>query len=101
DDADASGTGLLQAAGLETVPEKAAPEGAAGEDDKLSWWQRYSRFRDEKKKARTPGVWVVYFSLAALPIFGLGQALIPVENEAARSHTWWMMLIYVASGLGL
>jgi hypothetical protein len=32
-------------------------------------------------------VWVVYFSLAALPLFGLGQSLIPAHGPA-RSPAW-------------
>jgi hypothetical protein len=46
-------------------------------------------------------VWVVYFSLAALPLFGLGQSLIPVEEGARRRYVFWLMAVYLASGLGL
>src|SRR5271170_3738502 len=31
-----------------------------------------------------PGLWVVYFSLAALPLFGIGQMLLPGDDIAAR-----------------
>jgi hypothetical protein len=55
----------------------------------------------EARKARPMGRWVVYFSLAALPLFGLGQALIPAADEGRRSHAFWLMTLYVASGLGL
>src|SRR5262249_23137892 len=66
------------------------------------WWARYQRFHSEqKKKPHTPGVWVVYFSLAALPLFGLGQAQIPAEETARRASAFWLLCIYVASGLGL
>jgi hypothetical protein len=47
------------------------------------------------------GRWVVYFSLAALPLFGLGQSLIPAEVASRRRFAFWLMTIYVASGLGL
>jgi hypothetical protein len=53
------------------------------------------------RKARPMGRWVVYFSLAALPLFGLGQALIPAADEGRRRYAFWLMTIYVASGLGL
>ncbi len=53
------------------------------------------------RKARPMGRWVIYFSLAALPLFGLAQALIPAEDEARRRYAFWLMTIYVASGLGL
>jgi hypothetical protein len=46
-------------------------------------------------------VWVVYFSLAALPLFGLGQSLIPAGDLAQRRYTLWLMVCYVGSGLGL
>ena len=46
-------------------------------------------------------MWIIYFSLAALPLFGLGQALIPVEEEARRRTTFWLLVCYVAAGIGL
>jgi hypothetical protein len=70
-------------------------------DKKLTWWERYQRFRAERKKTQPPGVWVVYFALAALPIFGLGQALIDVADVERRTYTFWLMTLYVASSLGL
>jgi hypothetical protein len=114
DDEEASGKGLLQAAGIED--EKQAvdkpPPGldtfadptklklSPMEDPSLSWWDRFRQYREERKRRpRTPGIWIVYFSLAALPIFGFGQALI--EDEEPRRHAFWMMVYYVASGLGL
>jgi hypothetical protein len=101
DKVEQSGEGLLQAAGLEN--ETAASE-ASAEEKKLGWWERYQRYRAERKKKHAPGVWVVYFSLAALPIFGLGQALIPTDTPDAverRRHVFWLMGTYIGSGLGL
>jgi hypothetical protein len=116
--AEATGAGVLHAAGLDDAPgETAASESESpspppplpirgrGEKDRrlagLSWWDRYRRYRDEQKKNHTPGVWVVYFALAALPIYGLGQALIEVDDMARRRATFWLMTMYVASSLGL
>ena len=48
-----------------------------------------------------PGVWVVYFSLAALPIFGVGQRLLPSHEPAARAYGFRLLCVYVASALGL
>jgi hypothetical protein len=145
DEVDASGVGLLQAAGLDESesggrrvarPERSEGHGQtigvqttpvedsgratrAGDPQSsildsrsskanskrtgfIAWWERYQRYREEqRRKPHTPGVWVIYFSLAALPIFGLGQALIPAEAEARRQHVFWLMIIYVGSGLGL
>ena len=44
---------------------------------------------------------MVYFSLAALPLFGLGQALIPAAGAGRRSYAFWLMICYVGSGLAL
>ncbi len=109
--AETTGTGLLQASGLEkTTPEPPKPPPPPPEPKgtrrkkagtPLGWWERYQNQREERKKTRPPGVWVVYFSLAALPIFGLGQSLIDIEDVDRRRHVFWLMGIYVASGLGL
>lgn len=53
------------------------------------------------KTRNTPGLWVLYFSLAAFPIFGVGQWFIQRDSE---SGYWWIFLlfaIYLGSGLGL
>jgi hypothetical protein len=111
--AEGTGTGVLQAAGLEAArPEAADPEAEAEEgpepgpagkksSTRPGWWERYQRYREGRQKRHTPGVWVVYFSLAALPIFGLGQALIDPEDEERRRHVFWLMAVYAASALGL
>jgi hypothetical protein len=121
DNVDASGAGLLQVAGLEgkTAPapdeggHDAIPSGSDRTETKLTglvgWWERYRRYREERRKRpHTPGVWVVYFSLAALPLFGIGQALLsanPARSEEdlakLRGYAFWLMTIYVGSGLGL
>ncbi len=108
DTVDASGVGLLQEAGLD---QPSGPTGAdaAGEEEPaeklpglVGWWERYRRYREEqRRKPHAPGVWVVYFSLAALPIFGLGQSLIPPEDVGRRRYVFWLMIVYVGSGLGL
>lgn len=85
-----AGEGILEAAGLAA----AQPESTSVE--------RYRRKQqDEEADRRTPGTWIVYFSLAALPIFGLGQSLIPADEVGRRRFTFWLMVIYVGSGLGL
>jgi hypothetical protein len=101
DKVEQSGAGLLQAAGLEDAKTSEAVSATDEDGKKLTWWQRYQRYREEKKKKHAPGLWVVYYSLAALPIFGLGQALIPVDEPERRRHVFWLMGIYVGSGLGL
>ena len=106
-----AGEGLLQATGLATPagePAKPAPEPAKSEKQEakpperlIGWWERFQRFREERKKKRVLGGWVVYFSLAALPLFGLGEALIPAEDAERRQFAFWLMSAYVGCGLGL
>src|SRR5262249_34657104 len=109
EDTDMSARGVLQAAGLEAkggAKEEEEPEEVpAGAKKPLTgfagWLERYRKYREKQQKKRTLGVWVVYFSLAALPIFGLGQALIPLTAPDRRAFTFWLMTVYVACGLGL
>jgi len=99
DQVDAGKSGLLQATGLEKPVKQEEP--LLEDDTKLGWWDRFVRYRDAQRKQHTPGVWVIYFSLVALPMFGLFQALIPPEEEPRRRYTFVLMAVYIASGLGL
>ena len=66
-------------------------------------WQRLRRHlaRWSTRRPHSPGVWVVYFSLAALPLFGLGQRLLPATDLAGRQYAFRLLVVYVISGLGL
>lgn len=105
EDSDMSGEGLLQASGIENTGEKAT--GKDAEDERttaaglIAWWERYQRYRKKQEKKRTLGVWVIYFSLAALPLFGLGQSLIPPSEVGRRRSSFLFLAGYVASGLCL
>jgi hypothetical protein len=115
DNVDASGQGVLQAAGLDepaadgaaeqppqSTPADADLDPAKEKPGLIGWWDRYRRYKAEQhRKPHTPGVWVVYFSLAALPLFGLGQSLIPADDRERRQKVFWLMVCYVGSGLGL
>ena len=104
DDEDAdSGAGLLETAGLDA--EGRGGEAAARLDGvttaelpRKSLWER---FVDARRRPHAPGVWVLYFSLAALPLFGLGQLFLPADDQAARRFAFLLLATYVASGLGL
>ncbi|HZU35178.1 MAG TPA: hypothetical protein VFA18_04695, partial [Gemmataceae bacterium] len=110
DDTKASGAGLLEAAGLdpeapptdEARTKKKPKKPSAPQFGLMRWWDRYQAYREaQAQRPRNPGVWVVYFSLAALPLFGLGQTLIPPADADRRRYVFWLMGVYVASGLGL
>ncbi|HEX7378134.1 MAG TPA: DUF4129 domain-containing protein [Pirellulales bacterium] len=107
DDQDASGEGLLQVAGLEeSLGADAGPESNGADADekpkRSSWLDRLLESPEQRRKRpHAPGVWVVYFSLAALPLFGLGQAFIPAADVERRRQAFWLLVMYVGSGLGL
>ncbi len=101
---DASGAGLLETTGLEAGDgvSTAAEEPIEAEPEGTGWWSRYMAYRErQSRRPHSPGVWIVYFSLAALPLFGLGQTLISVEDTEVRQCAFWFMAVYVASALGL
>jgi hypothetical protein len=118
----ASGRGVLAAAGLDGTksttaaedeeefdPDRSVQEARKKKKKKepepaavVGWFQKYMKFREwRKQKPHTPGVWVFYFALAAIPLFALGQATIPGEDANRRAATFWQMAIYVGSALGL
>jgi hypothetical protein len=119
DTQDASGQGLLQVAGLDRGdgkqgqknPSPAPPANEEAEQGKKrkrepggveGWIRRYLIYREQcSRRPHAPGVWVVWFSLAALPLFGIGQSLIPPGDVERRRYVFWLMTIYVGSGLGL
>lgn len=107
DDEDASGEGLLEAAGLVATGSDAAPQAAGSKpaatelDGAGLPGATVEDPTESRRKPHAPGRWVVYFSLAALPIFGVGQLLIPMANSAGRAFGFQLLAIYVASALGL
>ena len=122
--AEASGRGLLSAAGLDADDEKVNPDREVGGDSQLKarterkrrgkkkkaqhdsrlwdWIEKYKAHRDtQRKTGHTPGVWVLYFALAALPLFALGQSLVDPNDDKRRWATLVQMTVYIASALGL
>ncbi len=108
EDQEDSGEGLLESVGLDRsdkaalkqeiapLPEEA--EATTSRDEPPGWWQR---FIERRRRPHAPGVWVIYFSLAALPLFGIGQLFIPADNLSDRQNAFNLLCIYTASGLGL
>src|SRR5690606_12618467 len=78
----------------------APPNPADGNSNALdalkAWWTNRHRNRSQR-----PGMWVVYFSFAALPVFGFGQWLIPEANADLRSSSFRLLYVYLGSALGL
>jgi hypothetical protein len=46
-------------------------------------------------------LWVVYFSLAALPLFGIGQSLLPADAAGSRRMGLIFVVLYMSAALGL
>jgi Domain of unknown function (DUF4129) len=118
DDEDASGEGLLQVAGVSnsTAKKTSAKNPSTHVEpppdthktkrtlskDSVSLSQRSSKNHSKSEgKPHAPGLWVVYFSLAALPLFGIGQALLPANDTLRRERAFLLLWVYVASALGL
>ncbi len=115
-----AGRGLLSATGLDASPESettfsrdpkgSVPAKQGGKKKKRSkhdsrlwdWIERYKKVREARRTApHTPGVWVIYFALAALPLFALGQSLISPDDAGRRQTTFLQMTVYVGSALAL
>jgi len=100
---DASGRGLLAASSeLFTAEPGKLRKRKKKESAFTAWVGAFRVWREANKdKPHTPGVWVLYFSLAALPLFAIGQSLIPSEDDGRRRAAFLQMCVYVGSGLGL
>src|SRR5262249_42390457 len=53
------------------------------------------------RRPHAPGVWLIYFTIASLPMFALGQWLVPAVEEDRRAWLFLYFLAYIASGMGL
>ncbi len=95
DEQDDDGGGLLDTKAAEAQVEETRKTKSA------HWFDRYQADRQEEQRKKKPGIMVIYFSLAALPLFGVGQAMIPATNIEGRRIAFWMLTIYVGCGLGM
>jgi len=98
--ADASGQGLLDAAGLDdSLAGDADSPDEEPDTDKPAPTPLWKRILLGGGNGHSPGLWVVYFSLAALPLFGLGRLMI--SGEESKDYSFKLLVVYVAAGLGL
>jgi hypothetical protein len=59
-----------------------------------------SRSRRSRRRGHQPGRWVLYLALAALPLFGLGQLVLP-SGDAVRSAALRSLGLYLFATLTL
>ena len=97
------GVGLLQSLGLVKSDRKAASPNATSktkadaEDETKSPDAKVARRSSQRK--HNPGVWVLYFALLALPLFGLGQLVI--KSPLDRRWAFTYLFVYLLSSLFL
>jgi hypothetical protein len=103
DDDDASGQGLM-----ETLPDflrrKSKTKKSAAQTPAEKSAERLARLGTyfvKAAKPQPPGLWVLYFSAAALPLFGIGQVLMPSGDTASRRLGFVFLVVYMAAALGL
>lgn len=82
---------------LDVEPDEEVQGTSSDQVKKSTSWT--SRFIGKKRVPNTPGVWVLILSLAAFPIFGIGQGFI--DEEARRQNAFFYFCTYLAAGLGL
>ncbi len=116
-DQDASGQGLLQTVGLdgdgqgdqgdsttadlELVTEDPDEEGENAEKTPADPLRGLlQRWRDHRSRPHAPGVWVIYFCLASIPLFGMGQWWMG-DGQEVRRKAFFYLCVYVAAGLSL
>ncbi len=100
---DASGQGLLQS--LWRLPqrfEKVAPPKIIDVPRTRAASLTVPAVKKAKPaNSQPPGIWLIYYSLLALPIFGLGQTLLPAADLAARHRGFIYLFLYLTAALGL
>jgi len=107
-----AGVGLLQESGLDrSALDDPSPKAETMPDDPAAmdasllperpWWKVLGGDSDEARRPHAPGVWLIYFTLASLPLYGLGQWFVPAVEEERRGWLFLYFLAYIASGMGL
>ncbi len=94
-----TGVGLLQSLGLvKSERKKSEPKSTSSGkvDDSPS---DENKKKSSTKRKHNPGVWVLYFALFALPLFGLGQMVI--QSDADRRWAFTYLFFYLLNSLFL
>ena len=96
-----SGVGILQSLGLiqseRNAAEKEKPNLRKSDNQQIE--PTPSERKTANSRKHNPGVWVLYFALLALPLFGLGQLI--VQNPEDRSWAFKCLFLYLLCSLCL
>jgi hypothetical protein len=96
-----SGVGILQSLGLIQSERNAAeiekPNLRKSDNQQIE--PTPSERKTANSRKHNPGVWVLYFALLALPLFGLGQLMI--QNPEDRSWAFKCLFLYLLCSLCL
>lgn len=101
---DTSGQGLLKRLWRSAPKPTANPEPVKSgpqplvEPRESNWWQDWFSLGT---KVHTPGLWVAYFAIAAIPLFGIGNLFLGERTLEMRRYTFQLLVTYVASAMGL
>lgn len=104
EDEDASGDGLLEIAFhrekpvVERVP---APVVRKPISTAMGAGRPKPKSKPRPAPTHAPGLWLIYFSLAALPLFGIGQMLLPGGDERLRRIGFALLFLYMTAAVGL
>jgi hypothetical protein len=85
---DSNGEGLLQSLGILHSTQKKRSNSAPS-----------APLKSRRQRKHNPGVWVLYFSLLALPIFGLGQLMI--SSPISRRFAFACTVVFLLSAMAL
>ncbi len=104
DSEDSSGVGLLQSLGVLKNPQTSSDpfSKTPKSSEKKAVESSPTSSKTVRRKARhNPGVWVLYFALFAIPLFGLGQLTIPAYEAESRRAAYWFLFDYLLFSLSL
>ncbi len=94
-----TGVGLLQSLGLVKTERQRSEPKANWARDAEEPPSITKKKRSSSQRKHNPGVWVLYFALFALPLFGLGQLVI--QSPADRRSAFTYLFFYLLSSLFL
>jgi len=100
DSDDSSGEGLLGIAGLDS--RHATGDAGLSATSKSGIWKRILLGPATQQGGQhAAGLWLIYFSVLALPVFGFGYNFIPLVREDSRRFSEQLLVTFVAAALGL